>query len=212
MEYEGPLDLLGIDQDGDLIVFELKRGTLTREAVAQIIDYASYLDSLKRETLFKHIADRSGNGGIDKIEDFESWYQEQFSGNLDALDNPTKMVLVGLGVDDRTKRMVTYLFNNGTEILLLIFYAFQKGEQMFLAKQVKVKLPEKETGQKQSYNCRTKVIQGGNSYSLFSECGYDLQFDKEEAYEFTMAVVLKEIELTKITSFLRVEHTRELDR
>ena len=51
MEYEGPLDLLGIDQDGDLIVFELKRGTLTREAVAQIIDYASYLDSLKRETL-----------------------------------------------------------------------------------------------------------------------------------------------------------------
>ena len=30
----GPLDLLGIDADGRLVVFELKRGTLTRDAVA----------------------------------------------------------------------------------------------------------------------------------------------------------------------------------
>ena len=32
----GPLDLLGVDQNGTLVVFELKRGTLTREAVAQV--------------------------------------------------------------------------------------------------------------------------------------------------------------------------------
>lgn len=34
----GPLDLLGLDETGRLVVFELKRGTLTREAVAQAID------------------------------------------------------------------------------------------------------------------------------------------------------------------------------
>ena len=39
----GPLDLLGIDADGRLVVFELKRGTLTRDAVAQALDYASDL-------------------------------------------------------------------------------------------------------------------------------------------------------------------------
>ena len=37
----GPLDLLGVDGDGRLVVFELKRGTLSRDAVAQVIDYAS---------------------------------------------------------------------------------------------------------------------------------------------------------------------------
>ncbi|NLP18375.1 MAG: DUF91 domain-containing protein, partial [Firmicutes bacterium] len=82
----GPLDLLGVDEDGNLIVFELKRGTLARDAVAQVIDYASFLGELDKETLFKHISDRSGYGEIEKI-DFENWYLEQFSGNLDALDN-----------------------------------------------------------------------------------------------------------------------------
>jgi RecB family endonuclease NucS len=45
----GPLDLLGIDQDGRLVLFELKRGKLTRDAVAQAIDYSSYLSDLAAE-------------------------------------------------------------------------------------------------------------------------------------------------------------------
>lgn len=36
-------DLLGIDGSGRLVVFELKRGTFTREAVAQVLDYGSSL-------------------------------------------------------------------------------------------------------------------------------------------------------------------------
>lgn len=146
----GPLDLLGVDEDGNLIVFELKRGVLSREAVAQVIDYASYLDDLENQTLFKHISDRSGHGGIDKV-DFENWYQEQFSGNLDALDNPPKMCLVGLGADDKTRRMISYLSKTGVDISLITFYAFKKGEQMFLAKQVEVELQEKEITKKQTY-------------------------------------------------------------
>ena len=43
-----------------LIIFEIKRGTLSRDAVAQIIDYASFLDSLDRDTQLKHITDQSG--------------------------------------------------------------------------------------------------------------------------------------------------------
>ena len=42
----GFLDLLGVDGDGRLVVFELKRERLTRDAVAQAIDYCSWLDSL----------------------------------------------------------------------------------------------------------------------------------------------------------------------
>ena len=39
-----------------LVVFELKRGALTREAVAQVIDYASYLDGMDLDDLANHIS------------------------------------------------------------------------------------------------------------------------------------------------------------
>jgi hypothetical protein len=74
----GPLDLLGVDDDGRLVVFELKRGNLTRDAVAQAIDYASYLDGLEHDELCRHVSDGSGKGGIELIKDFAQWYQEEF--------------------------------------------------------------------------------------------------------------------------------------
>ena len=67
----GPLDLLGVDGDGRLVVFELKRGTLARDAVAQVIDYASYLSEMELDDLSDHISERSGENGIERIEDFQ---------------------------------------------------------------------------------------------------------------------------------------------
>ena len=64
----GPLDLLGVDADGRLVIFELKRGELTRDAVAQIVDYASDLAEQEPEDLSRHISERSGNLGIEKID------------------------------------------------------------------------------------------------------------------------------------------------
>ena len=82
----GPLDLLGVDDDGRLVVFELKRGTLSRDAVAQVIDYASYLDSLDDDALASFIARNSGRHGIDQIDDFQDWYaQNTEADGLEAL-------------------------------------------------------------------------------------------------------------------------------
>ena len=95
----GPLDLLGVDSDGKLVVFELKRGKLLREAVAQIIDYASDLDSLDLDALADRISERSGAHDIDKIENFQEWYNSEGFGELESL-KPLRMFLVGLGADD----------------------------------------------------------------------------------------------------------------
>ena len=68
----GPLDLLGVDSEGRLVVFELKREKLRREAVAQAVDYASWLDSLDDAELHRLIAENSGRRGIVEIGNFES--------------------------------------------------------------------------------------------------------------------------------------------
>ena len=134
----GPLDLLGVDSDGRLVVFELKRGTLSRDAVAQIIDYASDLDRLDLDALADRISERSGAHDIDKIENFQEWYNSEGFGTLESL-KPLRMFLVGLGADDRTERMVRFLAqNSGMDISLLTFHAFDYDGKTILAKQVEV--------------------------------------------------------------------------
>ena len=137
----GPLDLLGVDRDGRLALFELKRGNLTRDAVAQIIDYASDLEAKDFDSLVDHISEHSGKHGIDKIEDFAEWYGQEFDGLDPETLRPLRMFLVGLGVDAKTERMVTFLAN-GMDISLLTFHAFAHDGKTFLAKQVHVEVAE----------------------------------------------------------------------
>ncbi len=133
----GALDLLGVDGDGKLAVFELKRSTLHREAVAQVIDYASSLDSMDLDELAEYISEKSGQYDIDKIEDFEDWYS-QYSEDLESL-KPLRMFLVGLGVDPDTERMVKFLAENSSmDISLLTFHGFNHDGKTILAKRVEV--------------------------------------------------------------------------
>jgi hypothetical protein len=142
----GPLDLLGVDEDGSLVVFELKRGSLTRDAVAQVIDYGSYLSELEPNELSAHISANSGKLGIDEIQDFAAWYQEQFATPVVGRMYP-RLVLVGLGVDDRTRRMVSFLADSEIDISLITFHAFKDGNRILLARQVEVQAkPVTEAG------------------------------------------------------------------
>ena len=148
----GPLDLLGIDGDGRLVVFELKRGTLSRDAVAQIIDYASDLDDMDLDALAEHIAEGSGTHGIEEIEDFQEWYVNRGFDDLGSL-KPLRMFLIGLGADDRTERMVRFLAeNSGMDISLLTFHGFVYNDKTILAKQVEVEAAtEPEQRSKRKY-------------------------------------------------------------
>ena len=76
----GWLDLLAVDRDGRLVVYELKRGNLARDAVTQILDYGSALDAMTGPELAKHISERSGDAGIRQIDDFEQWYADTRGG------------------------------------------------------------------------------------------------------------------------------------
>lgn len=136
----GPLDLLGVDEDGKLAVFELKRGTLNRDAVAQILDYASGLDDMGLEDLVARIEKGSGRHGIDEIEDFREWYEGRFDELELASLKPLRLFLVGLGVDATTERMVRFLAETSAmDISLLTFHAFDQDGTTLLAKQVEVK-------------------------------------------------------------------------
>ena len=163
----GPLDLLGVDEDGRLVVFELKRGILSRDAVAQVIDYTSDLDAMGLEGLRQHIAVNSGKHGIEKIDDFQAWYEAGDFGDLEGL-LPPRMFLVGLGVDSRAERMVNYLASKSNlDISLLTFQGFNHEGKTLLAKQVKVEgrepLPRRGPTREERYK---SLLQRSENYGI----------------------------------------------
>ena len=134
----GWLDLLAVDRDGRLVVYELKRGTLVREAVTQVLDYASYLDSMSIADLAEHIAERSGNDGIQGIEDFEQWYSDNFGWDDLSRLLPPRMVLIGLGVDPALERMARFISRGPVDVSVVTFHGFMRGEDRLLARRMEV--------------------------------------------------------------------------
>ena len=134
----GWLDLLAVDPDGRLVVYELKRGTLTRDAVTQVLDYASGLDAVSTSDLAEHIAKRSGDGGIPGIDDFEQWYVENSGGDDLSRLLPPRMVLVGLGIDPVAERMAKFISGGPVDLSVVTFHGFLRGEEKLLARQVEL--------------------------------------------------------------------------
>lgn len=74
-EYGHAIDVLALDQKGNLVVLELKRGRTPRDVVAQILDYASWAHSLS-------IQDIDDIAKTYRKKSLEELYQERFQSEL----------------------------------------------------------------------------------------------------------------------------------
>ena len=71
------IDLLGVDQFGNTVVIELKRGKTPRETLAQLIEYASFIDNLDYDQLNEIYQDYSGEDA--NLEDYHQEYYKSDS-------------------------------------------------------------------------------------------------------------------------------------
>lgn len=97
------IDLLAMNEAGDLIIVELKRDRTPREIVAQVLDYASWvstLDTQEIHALAKDYSDRT----------LPELYRDKFGGVLpDTLNSAHQMLIVASEFDDASERIVKYL-------------------------------------------------------------------------------------------------------
>ena len=103
----GPLDLLAIDRSGNLVVIELKRDQLPREALAQAIDYASDVASWGIDKIGEICVKHTG-------ETLEDVLSEMFpDADLEQLviNETQRIILVGFAVEPRLERMIEWLSN-----------------------------------------------------------------------------------------------------
>lgn len=126
-DFGGRIDLLGIDADGSLAIVELKRDRTPREIVAQVLDYASWVQSLSTPQIYERAQTYLGKR-------FETAFIERFGTSPpDRLNQNHTMVIVASALDSSSQRIVRYLSEtHGVSINTAFFTVFQEGSQTLL--------------------------------------------------------------------------------
>lgn len=108
MTSSGPLDLLAVDRSGDLVVIELKRDRLPREALAQAIDYASDIATWSIDRISEVCAKYTG----DSLADVFGNAFPEVDLETTKINDRQRIVLVGFGADTALERMIEWLSDN----------------------------------------------------------------------------------------------------
>ena len=121
------IDLLCMDQDGDLIVVELKKDLTPREVTAQAIDYAAsvaiFTPAIIADTYLEYAKKYLGCE-----QSLDDAFQKKYGVSLDEgiiNQQNVKMVIVATSMDSSTERIITYLRNTYmVDINVLFFRVF----------------------------------------------------------------------------------------
>lgn len=128
----GPLDLLGIDKSGNLIIIELKRDKLPREVIAQALDYVSDISSWDLDKINEVCVKYSQSSLEDYLnENFEDIELEDLKVNENQ-----RLLLVGFSIDEPLERMIEWLSNNfgvGLNAVILKYIQTKSGDE-FIAR------------------------------------------------------------------------------
>lgn len=137
-DYGTYIDLLCIDRDGHLVVIELKRDMTPREVVAQVLDYGSWVRTLKDEdiaSIFEAYIQKYQPDGA-KLS-LDEAFKKSFPGQVlpDVLNESHELVVVASALDPSTERIVDYLANvHGVPINAVFFRVFQDEGREYLTR------------------------------------------------------------------------------
>lgn len=179
------IDLLAIDENGDLIIIELKRGLTPREVTAQALDYASWVNTLKEEDVNDLLNKRGINKSVSEL------LSEKFDNNEDVdINENQKIYIVASSIDTITERICKYLASNGLQINVLTFDYFNDEGREYVARNFLVT---------ESYSPKDNVKKRNGRYitKLFQE-------DKLKVNQQVKYIPLEEKGITKTATIFRV--------
>jgi len=142
------IDLLGIDKTGDTVVIELKRGKTPRETVAQLLEYASFVENLDYSQLNDIYQNYSGEES--SLEDYhQQYFQDELAENV-SFNKALKLVIVAQIISKEIRQTALFLRKKGFDIYCMEFKYFETksgekiissdfvvGEEEFMRQQVK---------------------------------------------------------------------------
>lgn len=159
----GPLDFLGIDNNGNAVIVELKRDLLPREALAQAIDYASDVADWDLDR-FREICQSFSSQSL------EDYLQEKFEGIVIedlAVNQAQRLLLVGFAVEESLSRMIEWLsdnYNLGINAIVLNYIKTKNGDELLSRTVI---IPEEV--EKQKANKKKFIIDMSNEPGTYDD-------------------------------------------
>ncbi len=124
----GPLDILAMDADGQLVIAELKRDRTPREVVAQVLDYASWIRERSPREIDEIIRRRTGKSLAEA-------FLEKFDFDLpEGACKSHRMIIVAAELDDSSERIIRYLQDEHDIDINAVFFSVYKvaGQEMLV--------------------------------------------------------------------------------
>ncbi len=124
------IDLIGVDQLGNTVVIELKRDKSPRETLAQLIEYASFVDNLDYVQLNDIFQNYSGEEV--GLEEYHQQYYANDSIQSVSWNKNAKLVIVAQNITKEIKQTSLYLRKKGIDVYCVEFKYFvnNSGVQM----------------------------------------------------------------------------------
>lgn len=116
------IDLLALDKFGDSIIIELKRDKTPRETVAQLLEYASFVENLDYEQLNNIFNEYFG----EEVE-LEEYHKQYFVNAIEKIsfNKSMKLIIVAQNITKEIKQTANYLRKCSIDIYCLEFKYFQ---------------------------------------------------------------------------------------
>jgi len=178
-EHGGYIDLLALDEEGNIIVLELKRDKSHREVVSQVLDYASWVDDLEYEgvaSIFADYRQRRHGGSAKSLQDaFEEFFEVDIPEEINVSH---EMVIVATGLHPESERVVRYLQSNyGVPVNAVFFTFFVDGGTEYLSRSWLVQPTQEEESSRRparwnrehyvSFGYQRDVVEAGLEYGFF---------------------------------------------
>jgi hypothetical protein len=117
------IDMLAIDISGNIAIIELKKNRTPREVVSQLLDYASWVQSLSYEEIASIYAEKNHGAKL------EEGFSERFGTSLpERINESHELIVVASEVDSSTERIISYLSDNYGVPVNAVFFRFFKDE------------------------------------------------------------------------------------
>jgi hypothetical protein len=205
----GPLDFLGIDSTGNIVIVELKRDKLAREVIVQAIDYASDVADWDLDR-FREICQ------VFNQQSFEDFFQQRFEGiHLEdlAINQTQRLLLVGFAVDGSLERMIEWLsdkYNVGINAVVLNYIKTPKGDEILSRMAI---IPEDV--EKQKANKRQFIIEMSDEPGTYDEASLEKKlieylsqnlYSSQRIRDYLLPILLDKGQVTR--EILRKEFVR----